>query len=299
MNRVGCAALGIPLDSQFGMPWIPLLASEVHDLAKRALSEAIVGGVQRFSGISGSGETLVHWDNVLTPVRSEDGSLMAILCVSRDMTPQARLQAELTASLERERLLALEMRHRIKNLFALVGGLIAITRRDAQENNEMVEFPEVLEAKIHALSRATEATFQSSAWEDGDVPSLDFGHIATAVLAPYQGRVTIRGPQIMMQQISMTTLALLLHELATNAVKYGAIGTERGSVNLDWRRNGDDLVINWTEICEPARIKPPTSVGFGTKTMTRFARGIGGTISFEWRPEGLAAQILVPLENPA
>ncbi|MEN5083751.1 PAS domain-containing protein [Bosea sp. TWI1241] len=294
MNRAGCQALGVPEDSGFGMEWLPLLPDSVRAAGDVALREAAQGRVSRFTGYSLMDGAPRHWDNLLTPLIDEDGQVQSILCVSRDVTAQIALDRQLAAAIQRERLLAQEMRHRIKNVFAIVSGLITMAEKEAAAAEAPGSAIPLLRDKLRALSRASDAIFASSEIAEDEMVSGDFGALIKAVMAPYEGRYAAEGGTQAIGQKNMTTVALFLHELATNSLKHGALSTAGGHVAIAWHASGDRLALSWTERGGPAIAAAPTSEGFGSAMLERLARSVGGTIARDWRPAGLVARLTFP-----
>lgn len=293
MNKAGCDALGISADGGFGMPWVPLLHPDIHADAYAAIKDAAAGATARFQGISGTGESLIHWDNLLTPILDEDQKVKAILCVSRDMTEQTKLKESLKRSVERETLLTQEMRHRAKNLFSLVSGLIAMTEREFGGSPEVKEFSATLGGRVLALARASETTFTASVLSAGDDYAGELGHIIGAVLAPYASRITIDGPQINICANNITTVALVFHELATNALKYGALSGDSGTIDVTWQQIDTMVAVSWVERSDRPTTQPSRQ-GFGTSVIERSLRGIGGSIDMAWESQGLHTTVHIP-----
>lgn len=295
MNRAGCDALCVDPRQGFGMPWVPLLHPDIHAPAFQAISDALTGIPARFQGLSGSGDDLIHWDNLLTPMPDENNRVRAILCVSRDMTEQTKLKESLKRSIEREQILAQEMRHRVKNLFAVVSGLIVMSQREFGPSEEVKTFSNTLRGRILAFARASETLFSAGAGDDdlGDLEKL-----VRAVLEPYAGQITIVGPRISLCPNNLTTIALIFHELATNAMKHGALRSDQGSVKIGWERDVSGAIITWEEHCaEP--VAAPTHHGFGTSIIERSISGIGGSIVTNLRDTGIHSTLRLPLDNTA
>lgn len=293
MNKAGCDALGVPADGGFGMPWVPLLHPDIHAFAYEAINDACAGSTARFQGISGTGDDLIHWDNLLTPIMDEDQKVKAILCVSRDMTEQTKLKESLKASIEREKLLTQEMRHRAKNLFSLVSGLIAMTEREYGSSAEVKEFSATLKGRVMALARASETTFTASVLSAGDDYSGDLGQIISAVVSPYIGRITLAGEETNICANNITTVALVFHELATNAMKYGALNSDVGTIAVSWQQVDKMIIVDWVEESGRATAQP-TRQGFGTSVIERSLKGIGGSIEMAWKDQGLHTIVRIP-----
>lgn len=290
MNRAGCAALNVPEDSDFGMPWIPLLPVEVHALGADALQKASKGQSTRFPGKSISSAGTKYWDNLLMPLVDGSGRTLSILCVSRDVTAQTQLEIELQESIGRERLLSGEMRHRIKNLFSLVSGLILIAEKEAAQNQ--VSATGVLREKLGALSRASDALFSPSPTNSTD--EIDLQTCIMSVLKPYGDRCSLAGDKAAIRRNMMTTLALFVHELATNSIKYGALCKEGGKISISWVQTDESLNITWIEEGGPPISAVPNCEGFGTEMIDRILRFAGGKIIKTWKAEGLTAILELP-----
>lgn len=295
MNLAGCVALGVPADSAFGMPWLPLLPEEVRPQGEVALQRAAAGHAARFPGKSLSSDGVVYWDNLLTPIFGDAGEVLSILCVSRDITEKTLLEEELHASIDREKLIAREMNHRIKNLFSVVSGLIFIAEKEAASASAPDTATNILREKLGALSRASDAAFLVETRGDGDAAPVDLERVVRSVLEPYGDRCTISGHDTSIRRDSVSTFALFLHELATNAVKYGAFSIGTGNVAVHWVATDDLLNLTWVETGGPAVAISPDRLGFGTQMVDRIVRGAGGAISRTWRTEGLVADLQLPL----
>jgi two-component sensor histidine kinase len=294
MNKTGCLALNVPEDSEFGMPWLPLLPEDVHQLGMEALQKAAEGHSARFPGKSESPTGLIYWDNLLTPLVDASGRVFSILCVSRDVTAKTKLERELEDSINRGKLLSAEMQHRIKNLFSVVAGLIFIAEQEAAKGNTSDTATQILRDKLGALSRASDAAFSEAAIGEGDIGQADLEALVRSVLRPYGDRCLIGGAQASISRKVMTTFALFLHELATNSVKYGALSTDGGDVTIRWRANGETLDLTWVETGGPQIAALPDRLGFGSKMVDRIVQSAGGRINRTWRAEGLVVDLHLP-----
>ncbi len=294
MNRAGCRALGIAQDSAFGMSWLPLLTKEVQELGIEALGKASRGENARFPGQSGALDDIRHWDNLLTPVKDDAGRVFSIVCISRDVTEQIELKRRLEDAISREQILSAEMRHRIKNVFSVVSGLISISDREAAVEDEPVPATKILRAKLAALGRASDAAFAALDSNDLDRGVVDLGSLVRCVLEPYGVQCRYRGDTQTVGQNNMTTLALFLHELATNSVKYGALSVGEGEVVVDWKvREG--LRLSWIERGGPEISVAPVHEGFGTEMVDRIVHSTGGTVRKSWLRDGLVAELHLPV----
>lgn len=295
MNRAGCLALGVSEEEGFGMPWLPLLPGDVHASGQAALAMATAGSSARFAGRSECANIVMHWDNLLTPLVEDDGQVNYILCVSRDITAQIRMERELAAAAEREQLLAREMHHRVKNLFALVSGLVFIAERETGGNGSSA-LALNLHDKLQALSRASDAAFPPGGHGDKTRP-IDLADLIRALLAPYGDRCTIIARQVTVPPTVVTTLALAFHEYATNSVKYGALGKATGNVTVRWLEADGMLSLAWIETGANIDLADAERRGFGTDMVERIVRSAGGRVHRTWRPDGLVIDLHLPIKH--
>jgi PAS domain S-box-containing protein len=188
---------------------------------------------------------------------------------------------------ERQALLAREVDHRAKNALALVQAIVRMTRASTIDG-----YIAAVEGRIKALSRVHTVLSQSR-WEGADLAGL-----VAEELAPYrtgdQDQVHASGPGIVLQPAAAQTLALVLHELVTNAAKYGALSSLSGKVKLIWTSDGRTIEFTWTESGGPETSKP-AALGFGTRiVLASIERQLGGRVAFDWQPQGLTCTFAVP-----
>ncbi|GAA0605971.1 hypothetical protein GCM10009416_49180 [Craurococcus roseus] len=193
-------------------------------------------------------------------------------------------------------LLAREADHRAKNVFAVVQSVLRLTPK-----GDAAAYALAVEGRVAALARA-HALLADGAWAGADLRT-----VAERELAPYAGgglsadgsaAASLEGPPVPLAAAAVQPLAVVLHELATNAAKYGALSRPEGRVRLSWRVDEDAglLVLRWAESGGPAISGPPARRGFGSKVIDATARGqLGGTVAFGWGVEGLRADIAFPL----
>lgn len=222
------------------------------------------------------------------PVRGPDGEIVRWMGTCTDIHEQ-KTQAEQNEILSRE------LSHRIKNIFAVVTGLISLS---ARQGPEFREFAASLQQRVAALGRAHEFVRpHSENSAPGTLPDSLRGVIGE-ILAPYLAltgeRILISGPDVRIDDRAATPVALLFHELATNAAKYGALSTADGTIRIDTGEAGEDVKIVWSESGGPAVPGPPDHVGFGTRLAELSIVGqLGGSIDRKWELKGLVATIRV------
>ena len=213
----------------------------------------------------------------------KDNRVTRVSGVTFDITD--RKEAE-----ERQTLLAREVDHRAKNALALVQSILRLTRA-----KNLPAYITAVEGRIKALSRAHTVLSQSR-WHGADLRGL-----VDEELAPYRvgnlEKIKTTGPEVLLQPASAQTLALALHELATNAAKYGALSSISGQLQLSWKLNDGKLLLDWNETGGPVT-KVPNASGFGTRIiLASIESQLRGRTSFDWRREGLRCLISVPLSN--
>ncbi|MGE0036176.1 MAG: response regulator [Xanthobacteraceae bacterium] len=208
------------------------------------------------------------------------GRVVSISGVTVDVTD--RKNAE-----EQQALLAREVDHRAKNAMAIVQSIVKLTKAGS-----VPEYANAIEGRIKALSRA-HALLSDARWQGAELTEL-----VKDELAPYfsgsADRIVIGGPNLFLDPTTAQTLALALHELATNCAKHGALSQSAGRIELEWEAQANDIVIRWHETGGPPPHQP-RKIGFGMKIITlSIERQLGGTSNFEWRQGGLFCSLRVP-----
>jgi PAS domain S-box-containing protein len=234
------------------------------------------------------------WNAVhVGPIYDENGKLSYFFGSQWDIT---ELLAARETIIENERVAA-ELRHRTDNLFSV---LTAIVRLSTRGTDSVTELSEKIERRIEALAGAHRVSLAADGLEQ-DRSSLN--QLVEAVLQPYRNsfsdRIDLAGDFIELPRKHVTPIGLTLHELATNALKYGALAHERGKVHLDWEVEDDTLVLHWIETRPPEESALPEEpevkgTGSGTRLIDGVIRGLRGTIDTHFAPEGFRATIRVP-----
>lgn len=180
-----------------------------------------------------------------------------------------------------------EVDHRAKNMLALVQALIRMTQAGT-----VPQYTAALRGRVEALGRV-QTLLTDSRWSGADL-----GHLIRDELTPYKfgERIRLAGPRLMLPPATAQAVAMILHELTTNAVKYGALAVPQGRLRVEWQTAGN-LTLQWTEEGVPAS-SPPERRGFGTTVIeSSIAEQLGGTVRLDWRPTGLACEIHIPAER--
>jgi PAS domain S-box-containing protein len=214
----------------------------------------------------------------VSPVTDDNGKIVGASKIARDITEQKRREEQIA-------LLAREADHRTKNLLALAQATVHLTKGDTP-----AEIKTAIDGRLRALAKAHTLLAQTR-WAGADLRAL-----VTEELIPYTqdgaARATIDGPEVMLDPDPAQAMAMAVHELTTNAVKYGALSMPAGRVKVEWRlQPGRRLTLRWTETGGP-RVSAPTEQGFGTRVMQRMIGGqCSGEIDFNWREEGVVCEI--------
>ena len=236
-----------------------------------------------------SGETprqpgvLRHWITGFYPVLAESGAVAAVGLWVVEISE--RKVAE-----QREHLLAREVDHRAKNLLAVVQSVVQLSRAGSVD-----ELKEGLTGRIQALARA-HSLLADARWE-----GVELTQLAEEELAPFRGgdagRVSCTGPAILLRPSAAQSLALVLHELTTNAAKYGALSQPGGTLDVDWGLENGQLLLNWIE-AGGSKVKAPSDSGFGSRLITTsIDRQLRGQVDREWTETGLHCRLRIPAEH--
>jgi PAS domain S-box-containing protein len=223
------------------------------------------------------------------PMRDADGRIIRWMGTCTDIH-------EHKAQAEQNEILSRELSHRIKNIFAVIAGLIGLSARRAPKHRE---FAADLQARIAALGRAHEFVRPHSDLSRPLVQSESLLAVFCDILSPYtalrEGRISITGDDLRVDDRGATPIALLVHELATNAVKYGALASDEGTIELSVSRDSDSCAIRWVERGGPPIESVPDRVGFGTKLSDlSVITQLGGSLERNWERPGLTVVAQIP-----
>jgi PAS domain S-box-containing protein len=213
----------------------------------------------------------------VSPVKNAEGKIVGASKIARDITEQKR-------SREQIEILAREAEHRSKNLLASVQATVKLSQSDTSEG-----LKHAIEGRIRALANV-HSLFVETRWIGAELLT-----VATQELAPYskeaEARVRIDGPQVLLKPDIAQAIAMILHELATNAAKYGALSTAGGQIDVKWVHEADGrLIVRWTESGGP-EVQMPTRQGFGRRVIEGMVGQLKGKAHFDWRAEGLAFEV--------
>lgn len=189
--------------------------------------------------------------------------------------------------------LSRELSHRVKNTLANVLSIVALTRR---RSSNIDDFADSLTGRLRALS-ATHDLLSLADWREASI-----GEVVRAELAPYMeeddARVALSGPEVSLAPNDALSLGLAIHELTTNAAKYGALSDDGGRVVLSWRLETPDVaVVDWRELDGP-RVEPPTRRGFGMELIEKIvSQELHSKVELQFEPSGVKCRLRVPVRK--
>lgn len=276
------AALGSSFSAVWSEVW-----HEIEPILRRALAgeATYIENYQMTINRFGKPET-AFFTFCYSPIRDENGTILGVLDTVTEATRMMEAERQL-------KLLNSELGHRLKNALTVTQAISLQTMRRA---NDLVEARKMVGERLAALGYATDV-LTSSSWEAADLETL-----ARATLTPHGlDRFTIKGPPTDLGSRQAVVFALALHELATNAVKYGALSNDRGVVELVWEINfeltGAHLVVRWTEMGGPL-VQPPIKKGFGSSLIEHTLKSeFRGTAVIDFRPDGLVFKLQAPWDQ--
>jgi PAS domain S-box-containing protein len=226
--------------------------------------------------------SLIHVSLTVSPIRDAHGKIVGASKIARDITERKRSEAQMA-------MLAREAEHRVKNLLSTVMATVHLTQADTPEATK-----QAIKGRIQALANV-HSLFAESRWSGAQLHAL-----ITQELSPYcpggSARLRIEGPDLLLEPNAAQNIAMVLHELATNAAKYGALSVPEGRVGVECFRVADGrLRLRWSETGGPP-VKRPARQGFGTRIITEILRGqLRGETRLDWRPEGLCCEIVITI----
>ncbi|MBO9622474.1 MAG: PAS domain S-box protein [Sphingomonas sp.] len=292
VNPAVLAALGYSEEELVGHHVREFMDADQYEISRAALQQKLVeGGTTRTTLCvrARDGRELM-WEISSWLSMDEHGRPQALHAIGRDMTEAKRSEAHL-------RLLIDELNHRVKNMLAIVQG---IAQQSFKGEVDPAAARRAFEGRLAALSNAHNLLTREH-W--GAVSMTQIIEDAVAPHGGDSGRFQLEGPDLSIQPKTAISLALAIHELATNAVKHGALSRPEGRVRIHWTRSGADgasrLSLAWEEHGGP-EVEAPSRRGFGTRMIERgLAAELAGTVKIDFRREGLVCTVEAPLPEGA
>jgi PAS domain S-box-containing protein len=283
-NRSAELLFGYSAEEVIGKPITIFIPTERHH-EERAILERIKRGqrTEQYETVRRrkDGQS-IDVSLTVSPVKNTRGEVVGASKIARDITERRRSEQRLA-------MLAEEAEHRTRNILAVVQSIVDLSHSDTPDG-----LKQAIGERVTALAKVQDL-FVKSRWTGAELSS-----IAAQELAPYRGedgaRVRIEGPHVLLSSNAAQAIAVILHELATNAAKYGSLSGSQGKVELIWSKAADErLVMNWTEGGGPP-VNKPTRQGFGAIVTERMVRGLfNGKMRLDWRTEGLACEMVLQM----
>jgi two-component sensor histidine kinase len=182
----------------------------------------------------------------------------------------------------------------------MIDAMISLSVRSARTPQELAQ---ALRGRLAALLRAKELVHPGVMGTEHASERTTVDALVRTILQPYgddisRERISARGPDVAIGATAVTSLALALHETATNAVKYGALSEPNGAIRIKWETQGDDFHLEWEEAGGPVIVEPPKTDGFGSiLTEQSVTNQLGGKIDYDWRQKGLKLRLTIPLDR--
>lgn len=271
-------------------------------MAHGADAEALERIKNEFEGTSDSGAEVLYrrkdgskfWTAVfISPVRDDDGHVVQYFGSFVDLTKIKEDEAK-------SKLLIDELNHRVKNTLSTVQSIVWQAMR-TDSGPKLIQ--EAIESRLLALSRSHDLLTREN-WESAGL--VDIVHDAVepfGVEGARAERIVIKGENIRFSPKSALALGIVFNELATNAVKYGALSNDAGSILIEWTKesaaDGGRLILHWQEKDGPP-VKTPSRKGFGSRVIERgVAHELEGTVGLDFRPDGLTCMMTIPISRAA
>jgi two-component sensor histidine kinase len=272
-----------------GCPWPDFWGEEGSGLAAGAVAKAKAGATARFRGPANTARgTPRYWDVQVSPIFGADGAPSHLLSISRDITEEWTKTRELEEAAQRERFFTQELEHRVKNIFALVLSVAKQSFRGEAHAAPLKAFS----ARALALAAAHEGT------NDSNWTKTSILQIVDRALSSHQSgdkQIYVSGPDVSLTPRQALAMSLALNELATNAVKYGALSQASGRVDVTWSAPpGGGFDFRWQEQGGPLVVAPERT-GFGTRIIKEFlAKDFDGEVRLTYAATGFNCELHSP-----
>lgn len=222
----------------------------------------------------------------ISPIRDRQDNIVGVSKIARDITEVKEAEARVHGLMR-------EVNHRVKNQFAVILSMVRETENRGEQSVQ--EFVAQLRERIMALSRSQDLLVKGD-WKGANLFELVLDHVS---IFGSEDRVSLSGPAISLQPMAVQYLGMALHELTTNAMKYGALSRDDGTISVDWRVVGSDFELRWREapdiVSPPKEADPTPRRGFGTVVLEKIApSAVSGHASIV-REEGVCWTLIAPM----
>jgi len=264
-------------------------AAEFRDAIRASLERVLASraadsmAVRPYAVRAADGATVErYWSAINSPMLGVDGTVTHIVSAVQDVTGEVMERRSEEARL----LLMREVDHRARNALTVVQSIVRLTTAAS-----LAEFRDVVDGRVATLARV-QTSLAARRWEGawlGDVIEAELGSLAEP------DRYHLTGPKVLLPVEHVQAVSMVVHELATNAFKYGSLSSPSGTLTVSWpeRREGQ-LRIEWVEGGIEG-VQPPQRQGFGSHLIAQLARQLGGEVAYDWQPTGLHAEFRLKL----
>lgn len=285
MNKAAEDLTGYAFEEVTGRPLHDVIHHSRPDGSPFPLSECAIDRAFPENANTQGEEVFVHKDGsfypvafTASPVQDHEAKVVGTIIEARNISEAKRVE-------EARSLLMREVDHRARNVLAVVHSLTRLTHA-----SDLESYKEVLAGRINALARA-QTSLANRRWEGGRLEDVIREELEA--LCPRE-RIELDGPEVSLSPEQVQPISLLLHELATNANKYGACSRDDGRVSVRWSQDDGQVRLTWRESGGPP-VSPPPREGFGSVLKGSVVRQIKGSMSRRWEPSGLIVEVAFPL----
>ncbi|PPD44062.1 MAG: hypothetical protein CTY15_08360 [Methylocystis sp.] len=282
--------LGKPFWDAYWWSYSPQIQRRIRDASDAARTGTVVRFDIPVRIVDGE---MVTIDFQIAPLRNAEGRITHLVPSAVVIEERVRLE-------QARGLLIRELHHRVKNLFAIAIGMVNMSARIA---TNVPELAQGLIGRLNALATAHELIRPALVSDSGDPGATTLDKLVASILTPHlhsSDQLVCAGPFISIGPSAVTSLSLILHELATNASKYGALSTIEGAVQIVWESSKDGrlLVLTWRERNGPPVLVPVRKKGFGSQLMEISAKGqLGGDLRVDWNESGIGVTLTTLLDR--
>lgn len=282
-NKGAARIFGYEEKEMIGQPINLIVPPELQDEEKRILEQIARGQhIDHYETVRVAKDgRRVNISLTISPLHDRNGKIIGASKIARDITEKKRWE-------ELQQLLLGELNHRVKNTLAIVQSIATQTLRRAGSPEE---FTTAFSGRVQALARA-HTLFTRDAWQGTDI--RDLVHDQLMLDDENDERITWSGPSFALEPQAALNFSMILHELGTNARKYGALSVPGGNLTIEWSLDQEGMRFHWIEKNGPL-VHAPLRHGFGTTLIEKGLKAHGGEAVIQYEPEGLICQISLPL----
>lgn len=282
-NKGAARIFGYEEKEMIGQPINLIVPPELQDEEKRILEQIARGQhIDHYETVRVAKDgRRVNISLTISPLHDRNGKIIGASKIARDITEKKRSE-------ELQQLLLGELNHRVKNTLAIVQSIATQTLRRAGSPEE---FTKAFSGRVQALARA-HTLFTRDAWQGTDI--RDLVHDQLMLDDENDARITWSGPSFALEPQAALNFSMILHELGTNARKYGALSVPGGNLTIEWSLDQEGMTFHWIEKNGPL-VHAPLRHGFGTTLIEKGLKAHGGEAVIQYEPEGLICQISLPL----